>query len=93
MLFERDLLNGAPLRLLHELQNHVDVGVGRLGDHLLRAVVHLPALRKVDAEPQRRMQEGVAAHDPLLGIVAVDDAVDVAKELVTVGREVRAGPP
>ena len=67
---DRHITNRLSLRLRHALEQHEHVCVGRFRDDLLRAVGDLPLLRKVDAESERRMQEGTATRHALLGVVA-----------------------
>ena len=68
-------------------EQHEHVGAGRLGHHLLRAVGNLPLVGEVDPEAQHRMQEDVAAREPLLRVVAVEDAVDALPQRVAIGGE------
>src|SRR5438093_173842 len=56
----------------------------------LRGVLDLPAFRVLDAETEPWMQEHVAAYNPLLRIVAVDDAINTLEVLVAIDDEVGA---
>src|SRR5262245_24796397 len=83
----RNLLDVASAGHFHELHQHEHVGARRLDNHLLGTVGDFPLLRKVDSEPQDRMEKGAAARDALLWIFAVDDAVDALGERIAIGRK------
>ena len=60
----------------HQLEHHVDVCT-RLGRPDLGLGIHdLPPVRKPEREPEARVQEVSPAHDPLLGVVAVDQPIE-----------------
>ena len=80
----RHLIERAAGPRLDGAQHHEHLVARLLRDDLLVAVGDLPALRKLDREAQRRMQEHVAADDAVFRIVAEDDAVDAREIAVAI---------
>ena len=66
-------------RILRQREQQVVVASRLPGDDGRRAVADLPALRERDREAQLRVEEIAAAHDAVLGVVAVDESVDAVE--------------
>ena len=86
-LSQRDFLNGTACRALDDLKQHHRLLPGFLRDDLRLTVRHVPSGREFDREPQVRMQKRGAAHDALIRVVAVDDAVNPVQIPVVIGPE------
>src|SRR5262245_7868747 len=84
-----DVLDAIATRHLDLLEQHIHVRARRLRNNLLGTVLNVPTVREVDPETERRVNERGAADDPLIWIVAVDDAVHRAKHRVAIANQVR----